>query len=119
MSDLKYYMEDKGLTEEEMVKNISIIVEDINYKTDKMKESITHFWLLILGLIVSLFLGLPYFVPMLFGIASFIFLLLSGHFSIKKNERISDYWFIIIKCRENGVLTKENFEILEQFEIKK
>ncbi len=119
MSDLKYYIEDKGLTEEEMVKNISIIVEDINHKYTKTKKSITHFWFQIMGIIFSMFLDLPNFVPISFGFSSFLFLLLSGHFSLKRTERINDYWFIIIKCKESGVLNKDNFKILEKFEIKK
>lgn len=117
MSDLKYYVEDKGLTEEEMIKNISIIVDDINHKGDKVKETVKHFWILILGVIISLVLGLPYFVPMLFGIASFTVLLLCGHFSNKRKERIDDYWFIVIKCKDNGVLNKDNLEKIEKFKI--
>jgi len=117
MSDLRYYVEDKGLTEEEMVKNISIIVDDINHKGDKVKESVKHFWFLILGVIISLVLSLPYFVPMLFGIASFMVLLLCGFFSNKRKERINDYWFIVIKCKESGVLNKDNLKKLEKFEI--
>ena len=117
MSDLKYYVEDKGLTEEEMIKNISIIVDDINHKGDKVKEIVKHFWILILGVIISLVLGLPYFVPMLFGIASFTVLLLCGHFSNKRKERIDDYWFIVIKCKDNGVLNKDNLEKIEKFKI--
>ena len=32
MSDLRYIVEDRGFTEEEMIKNISNLVEDINQK---------------------------------------------------------------------------------------
>ena len=117
MSDLRYIVEDRGFTEEEMVNNVSKVVEDINDSTKKTKQNLIHFRIQILGVILSYFLGYQWFIPALFGLASFIFLSRSAYFYGKRKDRISDYWIIVMKYKERGILNKENLYKIEKFEI--
>ena len=117
MSDLRYIVEDRGFTEEEMVNNVSKVVEDINNSTKKVKQNLIHFRIQILGVILSYFLGYQWFIPALFGLASFIFLSRSAYFYGKRKDRISDYWIIVMKYKERGILNKENLYKIEKFEI--
>ena len=117
MSDLRYIVEDKGFTEEEMINNFSRVVEDINDSTKKVKQNLIHFRIQILGVILSYFLGYQWFIPTLFGLASFIFLSRSAYFYGKRKDRISDYWIIVMKYKERGILNKDNVHKIEKFEI--
>tara|TARA_B100000927_G_scaffold274428_1_gene253634 strand:+ start:910 stop:1278 length:369 start_codon:yes stop_codon:yes gene_type:complete len=117
MSDLRYIVEDRGFTEEEMIKNISNLVEDINLSSKKVKKNITHFKLQILGTLITFFFGLYYLIPLLFGVASFFSFLSSGYHANKRREGISNYWFSVLKYKEQGVLNKDNLHKIENFVI--
>jgi hypothetical protein len=117
MSDLRYIVEDKGFTEEEMINNVSRVVEDINYSAQKMKKNLLHFRLQVFIATISYFLSLPLFVIISFLVISFIFFLRSGHFYSRRKDGISDYWTIIMKYKERGILNKDNVHKIEKFEI--
>ena len=119
MNNLDFLFEEDNLSEKTMIRDISIVVNEINKLSDKIKYWLRHLWLQIIGILICYFFSISSTATIFFSVASIISFLLSSRFYGKRKEKISYYWFIIREYQRKKILTKENKHLIEDLSVEK
>ena len=117
MANLDFLFDDSDYTEENMVKNISGVVEEINDLGNNVKKYLRHFYLQIIGLTLCVIFSITTTATIFFGIALVVSYILAASNFGQRNKKIYLYWFLVKEYKEKKILTKENKNLIEKFNI--
>lgn len=117
MANLDFLFDDSDYTEESMVKNISTTVEEINNLGDNVRKYLRHFYLQIIGLTLCIIFSIATTATIFFIIALVISYILAASNFGQRNKKIYLYWFLLKEYKEKKILTKENKNLIEKFNI--
>lgn len=117
MGNLDFLFDDEDYTEESMVKNISTLVEEINDLGNKVRRYMKHLYLQAIGLTLCIIFSIATTATIFFIIALVISYILAASNFGQRNKKIYLYWFLIKEYQEKKILTKENKNLIEKFDI--
>lgn len=117
MANLDFLFDDSDYTEENMVKNISTVVEEINDLGDNVRKYLRHLYLQIIGLTLCIIFSIATTATIFFIIALVISYILAASNFGQRNKKIYLYWFLVKEYKEKKILTKENKNLIEKFNI--
>ena len=117
MANLDFLFDDSDYTEENMVKNISTVVEEINDLGDNVRKYLRHLYLQIIGLTLCIIFSIATTATIFFIIALVISYILAASNFGQRNKKIYLYWFLVKEYKEKKILTKENKNLIERFNI--
>ena len=112
MDNLDFLFDDSQ-TEKDMVKNVTNVVSEINYLTDKVSSNLKHFYLQISCLIICYIFGINSTATIFFIIASICSFLLASSYFHKRKEVYSHFGFLIMEYRRKKILTNENKNLIK------
>jgi hypothetical protein len=117
MTNLDFLFDESDYTEEKMISNISNVTKEINYLGDRVRNYLKHIYLQILGLSLCIIFSITTTATIFFSLAFVITYLLANSNFVKRREKIFLYWFLIKEYKEKKILTKENKNLIEKFNI--
>ena len=119
MGKLDFIFNEKEYNEENMIKEISSITKEINYLTSKTKNYLKHFFLQSIGITLCIIFSITSTATIFFSVASFISFMLSSSYFNERKEKIDIYWSLILDYKKKKILTQENKNLIEKFNIEK
>lgn len=119
MGKLDFIFNEKEYNEENMIKEISSITKEINYLTSKTKNYLKHFFLQSIGITLCIVFSITSTATIFFSVASFISFMLSSSYFNERKEKIDIYWSLILDYKKKKILTQENKNLIEKFNIEK